>query len=440
MSSDAPEAAPAFDEVAAALATGSPASFRVDGMQPARVVCPESVEDLTELLRAASADGVAMIPWGGGSQIGLGNVPARYDVALDLSRFGDIIRYEPDDMTISLQAGCRLAGVNRLLHEHRQVLPIDASDPERATIGGLVAAGISGPRRFGYGPLRDLIIGIAVAYPDGSLAKAGGLVVKNVTGFDMMRLHHGALGSLGVIVSVNLKVIPQPQAQRTVLAEFATSTGALAAASSIRRSPLGATALAILNGYAVERVGLSPSRSTWTVIARAEAPPSAAARQAERLSEAISDGAERVWTVDDTDETASLWVRAIQGMSAAPSNDEIGVRLGCPSSALGDLIARMAGMLEVERRADVEITIDAGSGLVYLRIPAAELEPAGSRTLWDELVELGEHATLLTAPPEVKQGIDVYGRAPTGFSVMRALKQRFDPSGILNPGRYIGHL
>lgn len=211
MSSDAETAVRPFAELAAELDVRDRSDYPVDGLTPAHAVRPRTPEELSETVRSCRAGGLAVIPWGGGSQMGFGNVAERYDVALDLTGLDAVLRYDPDDMTMSVQCGCRLADLNRMLGENRQVLPVDAADPERSTIGGLVAVGMSGPRRFGYGPLRDLIIGMTVVMSDGTIATAGGQVVKNVTGYDMMRLHHGALGSLGIIVSVNLKVIPKPQ-------------------------------------------------------------------------------------------------------------------------------------------------------------------------------------------------------------------------------------
>jgi glycolate oxidase FAD binding subunit len=226
---------------------GDPDVYPVDELIPTHAVKPGTVEELSEIMRSARAEGLSVIPWGSGSQMGVGNVPDGYDVAIDLSEINEVLRYDADDMTMSVQAGCRLDDLNQMLGEHRQVLPVDVAQPERATIGGVTAVGASGPRRLGYGPLRDLIIGISVMSVDGVVAKAGGQVVKNVTGFDMMRLHHGALGSLGIIVSVNLKVIPKPQSERTVFATFRDLEQADQAAREVLQSQLGVTALVVTN-------------------------------------------------------------------------------------------------------------------------------------------------------------------------------------------------
>jgi len=150
-----------------------PTAFAADGTVPSVALAVSSSEAVAEALALCSAADLAVIPWGGGGQMGLGNLPERYDVALDVRGLSQIVQYEPADLTIAVQAGRTLADLERDLSANGQMLPIDAAEPERVTVGGLVATGLGCPRRFGHGSLRDLIIGITVALPDGTLAKVG---------------------------------------------------------------------------------------------------------------------------------------------------------------------------------------------------------------------------------------------------------------------------
>src|SRR5579875_738091 len=244
----------------------------VDDFRPESILSPASIEELSACLAHADASGLALIPWGGGSQMGLGNPPAAYDAALDLRGLNSVVEYEPDDVTISVEAGMTFAKLGRIIGPHAQMLPVDVADPERATIGGLIASGISGPRRFGYPSLRDLIIGITVALPNGQIAKGGGRVVKNVSGFDMMRLYHGSLGSLAVIVRVNFKLIPDPGSDRTVWATFERLEDADAAAEAVRLSQLVPTAIVGLNREVAKAAGVPVDG--WTLLLRCESQPS----------------------------------------------------------------------------------------------------------------------------------------------------------------------
>ncbi|HVX29038.1 MAG TPA: FAD-binding oxidoreductase [Nitrolancea sp.] len=408
----------------------------VDGLVVPRQASPERIEDVSDVLREANERGQAVIPCGGGSQLGLGNIPSGADLALNLSKLNQIAVYEPDDLTISVQAGCRIDALNALLAEHGQMLPFEVADPAAATVGGVYAAGISGPRRFGHGSMRDLVIGITAVSPSGDVAKAGGMVVKNVSGYDMMRLHYGALGSMGVIVQLNFKVLPTPPAQRTVVIRFDDLTRAIEAAIDVRESQLAPTAIVLLDAGGARTAGLP--EAPWTLLLRAEGPTDAAAQQTTRLNEATSDGALDQVVLDD-EATEQLWRSANTLLAAAPEASSIGIRLGMPASQAAQIASQLLAAT-AQRQAKRRLSLDLGNGLLFARfdVPSEQLDEL--RAIWDDARALGTHATLLTAPPSVKRDVEVFGAEPAGFGLMRALKQQFDPSGTLNRGRFIGRL
>ncbi len=413
-----------------------PAEYRIDGLTPSLALAPTSVDQVRDVLAASAEAGAAVVPWGGGTQIGFGNLPEACDLALDLRGLTEIVEYEPDDLTIAVQSGCTLAQLNRRLGAHGEMLPVDTADPERATIGGLVASGFSGPRRLGYGSLRDLIIGITAVLPDGLVAKAGGMVVKNVTGFDMMRLYHGSLGSLAVIVQVNFKVLPRPRAERTIVAHYSALEPAFDAAMTVRRSQLLPTAITLLDAGAAERTGIGGS--AWTLVLRCEAPPVAVVRQAGRISNAISAQAIELDVLDES-ETERVWVSINQALAALPVEKEIRVRIGTAPSKI-PVVLDGVNAVGNENGLRVSRTVDCGSGLIYARLATEGDEAETLRMAWSTLAGLGQHATLLAAPAAVKQGTDVFGPEPAGFAVMRSLKKQFDPNRVLNRGRFVGRL
>lgn len=436
MSSDAEILARPFADLVNQLETLDTAGFSVDGLTPSHAVRPRSVEELQEIVRSARGGGLALVPWGGGSQMGFGNVPSRYDVAVDLSALDEVLRYDPDDMTMSVQCGCRLAELNRMLDANRQVLPVDATDPERATIGGLTAVGMSGPRRFGYGPLRDLIIGVTVLTADGTIATAGGQVVKNVTGYDMMRLHHGAMGSLGIILSVNLKVIPKPQSERTAIGAYDSFGAADAAAREVVASQLDVTSIVVTNPAASMA---SDGSDCWQVAVRCEAPPSAVGRQAERVLEHIQNGADDVRVQESTEESEAYWLRVCRAMDQRPDTAGLVVRFGASASRLGTLAPEIINALDMDQTRH-ELTLDYGSGLAYVRLPVEDV--TGGRV--DAVMAVGsdyaDHASLLNLSGSTKFDRDVFGDPPAGFGMVEALKATFDPDRIFSPGRYMGRL
>ncbi len=205
-------------------------------------------------MREAGEQGRSIVPVGSGGALALGN-PAPVDsIGLSTRALNQVIDYQSTDMTLSVGAGITLAEVQAVIGANGQALPIEAVDPEQATIGGLLATALSGPRRYGGGTLRDVLIGIAIAYADGTVGKAGGLVVKNVSGFDMMRLHYGALGTLGVIVSANFKVLPTIRNEFTAEWTFESLRDAQQTADALRNPLIRPTALTVsqeLGGWVV---------------------------------------------------------------------------------------------------------------------------------------------------------------------------------------------
>ena len=192
------------------------AADAVDGVAPLMIAEPGTAEELARCLRWARGAGLKVTPRGGGTKLGWGNPPEACDLLLSTARLDRVGEHAWADMTVIVEAGCRVADLQRALGEHGQHLALDPLWPERATIGGILSTNDSGTLRLRYGSLRDLIIGITVALPDGTLARSGGRVVKNVAGYDLAKLFTGALGTLGVIVQAIFRLHPLPRETRSL--------------------------------------------------------------------------------------------------------------------------------------------------------------------------------------------------------------------------------
>src|SRR5437879_11391269 len=212
--------APPREEIAAIVGAANirPATpaDQVDGVLPGIVVEAGTQEELGKVLACAGRAGLAVIPRGGGTKTGWGNPPRRADVVLSTARLNGILEHAWADMTATVQAGCKVAQFQRTLAEHGQRLALDPLWPERATIGGILATNDSGAWRARFGSLRDLIIGVTLALADGTLARSGGKVVKNVAGYDLPKLATGALGTLGIITRAVFRLHPLPRHSRTL--------------------------------------------------------------------------------------------------------------------------------------------------------------------------------------------------------------------------------
>ena len=398
----------------------------IDGIVASEVVAPGNAQEAAEALAAAAALGQAVAPVGGGTALNMGNPPERVDCILSTEHLAGVIDYEPTDLVLSVGAGARFGDVQAVLAEHGQRLPLDPPGAADATVGGLIATSRWGPLRYSSGTLRDLLIGISVAHPSGTVSKAGGMVVKNVSGYDMPRLYLGSLGTLGVVVSANFKVLPRPRAEATVIAAYDEPAKTFSAANGLRngRDPIAALEVAFLEG-------------AWLLAARIEGRDETVAAVAERVGPIAGGDVTRV----EGPESASWWASYVARQHVADDEETVLVRCGVRPKETANLATGMTAALNQNGVTTPYIAASPGLGAVVARL---EFGSQGSASLLAEvqgvLLGLADSATILAAPPSWKHGIDVWGRLPEGFDVMRSLREQFDPKRTINPGRFAGFL
>jgi glycolate oxidase FAD binding subunit len=402
----------------------------VDGVVASEVVVPDDAQETAECLAEAAALGRAVTPVGGGTALNLGNPPERVDCVLSTARLAGIIDYEPTDLVMSVGAGSRFGDVQAVLAEHGQRLPLDPPGGADATIGGLIATGRWGPLRYSAGTLRDLLIGIAVAHQSGTVSKAGGMVVKNVSGYDMPRLYLGSLGTLGVVVSANFKVLPRPRAEATVIAAYDEPAKAFSTASELRdgREPIAALEVAFLDG-------------AWRLATRIEGRDETVAAVAGRICTTAGGDVTRLEGAGSAD----WWASYVAQQQVAADENGVLVRCGVRPKETAVLASGMVAAMNDIGVATSYIAASPGLGTVVARLDLSS--ESGSEGLSGRLAEaqgvllgLAETVTILAAPPSWKRGIDVWGRLPEGFDVMRSLRTQFDPERTVNPGRFAGFL
>jgi glycolate oxidase FAD binding subunit len=398
----------------------------IDSLLVSEIIVPSHPQEAADMLAAANSRGKAVAPIGGGTALGMGNLPERIDLALSTSGLAGIIDYEPTDLVLSVGAGSRLGDVQAVLGEHGQRLPIDPPGGADATIGGLIATARWGPLRYSAGTFRDLLIGISVAHPSGTVSKAGGMVVKNVSGYDMPRLYLGSLGTLGVIVSANFKVLPKPRTEATIVATYPSAAGAFAAARllHVAQESLAALEVARLDGV-------------WTTAARIEGREPTVDMLAKRIATIITGEVSRL----DATESAAWWAAYVARQQPVPGDDTVLVRCGARPRETATLAEGIVAALENLGIAVTHLAASPGIGVALARL---DLGSDGSADRLAEvqalLLGLSDTATILAAPSPWKQGLDVWGRLPEGFEVMESLRAEFDPARTVNPGRFAGFL
>ena len=243
------------------------AAYNVDGREPALLCFPASPEQVAAALRLCSEANATVTPWGGGTAMAIGNPPRQVDIVIGLERLNRLVEHDQANLTATVQSGHRLAALQEVLARHNQFLPFDPPAPARATVGGVVATNLNGPRRSYYGSVRDLVIGMKVVLASGEQIKAGGKVVKNVAGYDMCKLFVGSLGTLGIITEVTLRMAPIPETEATLIAS-GTLLEVQQFAHELSRSKLLPSAVLLLNVPTSKATDLV--QSDWRVAVRCE--------------------------------------------------------------------------------------------------------------------------------------------------------------------------
>ncbi len=407
--------------------------WSIRGVAPRLTCGPSSPEAIGEALAACDRAGAAAIPWGGGTQQGLGRPPQRADVVLLTGGLNRIMEYEPADLTVTVEAGIRLADLQAKLGENGQWLPMDPHVMPAATVGGVVATNVNGPRRIKYGGVRDLVIGTRTASVDGKVTKAGGHVVKNVTGYDLNKAHIGALGTLGLLVEISLKIAPRPEVERSWFAVFATADGAARTQAALLRLPSSPAALEILNHRAARAAGLAVVPGQWVLLGAA----SGFREQVDRFLAEFESAAmanEAVSSEALSERTASDVWRDYRTATADVrwTTDAVTCRAAVPPAEIGRL-AELAGQSGEE-----PMVWSHAYGAVFWSIPNGAVEDAPTIARLRRAAEAAEGALVVENWPSSLEKVEVWGRTGGPVAIMEAIKRQFDPNGTLNPGRYVG--
>ncbi len=431
---DAGVLAPRLEAIvgAARVTSTGVARWAVDGIVPRLVVRPADAEQLGAVLRACGEAGAAVVPWGSGTAIDVGNVPKAADVVLLTDRLSRVVDHDHSNLTVTAQAGITLDAIGRALAGHRQFLPLEPPRADVATAGGTAAVNLSGPRRMLYGGVRDLVIGLRAVQADGTPIKWGGKTVKNVAGYDMCKLFVGSMGTLGVLTELTFKVFPLPETSRT-LAIWGTDLAAIGTlATNVLASPLLPAAVTIMNTPAGAAAGAPAGRHTTGLMIRVEGFEAAVARHERDLKDwAAAAGMEAQALTGDGE--ASAW-RSIRDFGW--DGGAAAIRLSTPPARVPAVLERLQAVLP----AGSGLVSHAGSGVTWVRLEPSAASPGVLSALKEQAGHHQGHLLQARLPRALKADGDVWFPNPQALDLMRGLKQAFDPHHILNPGRFVAGL
>lgn len=397
-------------EPIASLRGGTP-DDAFDGVIPSRVVAPATAEQVSAVLAWANERGLRVVARGSGSKLGWSNLPGRVDLLLSLEGFRKIVDHAWQDMTVTVKSGVTIAELQRELAKQKQYLAIDPLWPERSTVGGVIATNDSGALRVRFGSMRDLILGVTAVLADGTVARSGGRVVKNVAGYDLPKLFTGSFGTLGILTEVTLRTHPTPQLVENMSVAFedvAVANRYLLAVADTTLVPTGMQMRVANNERPIVDLRFEGL----------EEGIGAQMQQAKQLASAgnVLDATEEVWKL-----RASLW-----------EGDDSGVvgKFSALPSALENCV------FAVHEHANEYRVIAQSVGVGFVRAKIDDLHKLIA--LRSSIRKLGGSMTLLHAPREWKKSVDVFGETNSAHPLMVRVRQRFDPKGTLSPGRFLG--
>jgi len=410
----------------------------IGGRRPELLLAPGSAAEVGEAVAAAARVGLAVAPLGGGTALGSLGPPARPYAGLLTRRVTGVVEHAADDLTVTVRAGTTAAELAKVLAAARQRLPVDVGRPERATVGGMIATAAAGPLRLGHGTLRDYLLGIAVVGADGRLVHAGGRVVKNVAGYDLMKLHTGAHGTLGVVVEATFRVKPAPDRFSWVVAGAAAPAVAETVRRSLAAAQVPAAALELLSpalaAAAPAIAGAAPARAPWVLAVGIEGVETEVRWQEERVLERLAAaGASNPVTVAEP--ASHDFLRHIvdfggaEGRNGNANGDDLLLRGAVLASRLPELVESWHSLAP-----GAILAASAGNGVVRLRTAAPT--PAMVTALRAAAKAAGGHAVIESMPASFRGVVDPWG--VTAHPLATRLKAGLDPGSVFLPGSYLG--
>jgi glycolate oxidase FAD binding subunit len=400
----------------------------------ARKVAPKVVSELSELLGACDRSGETARVVGGGTLHAMG-IPPHVDLVIGTAKLASLLSHERADLTAAVQAGMTLGAFADALASARQFVPLDAPLRRTATVGGTLAAGWLGPRRHLYGRGRDYVIGTHAVLADGSIVKAGGMVVKNVTGYDMSKLYIVSFGTLGILTQANFKTLPAPPTARAFVARLPISTRARAIdrVQSLQTVPAAAW---VVRGFAREVDG--DDGDDGRIVISIEGSDAMLERTTRELRTSLGKAGVPETRIIDAG-ARDAFERTLDAYVSVVERRSITYRvLGDPV----DLEERLHGLTSLAQQFELQVDSlgDVMNGDTILRVADLDDRAFASKIEMfdDALHDLQPQAIVIAGDAPMRPVLQVWGRAPAALAQMRAIKQRFDPNNTLNPGFFVG--
>lgn len=386
-------------------------------------VAPPDAMTLGKILQVANEKRLGILPLGSGSKLTWGAAVQAPQLVVTTQKLNRLVDHAIGDLTVTVEAGMTLQALQRVLAQYNQFLPLNPAYSTKATLGGIVATADAGTWRQRYGGVRDLVLGIAFARADGAIAKAGGRVVKNVAGYDLMKLFTGSYGTLGILTEITFRLYPLPEATQTLV--ITGDNQAIAAfAQSFRKTGLSPTAAEVISPGLSQFLNLGEQTSILIRFQNLAATVTAQIAQTQALARSHQLPSQILTQTDEH----YLWQQWQDRITDIPTKGEILAKIGIMPQQIFDYLEQLTLLSDRSGIASINL----GAGIGKLRV----VEALGIITkLRSQAENAGGYLTLLEASLETKQAIEPWGYSGNGLDIMQKIKQKFDPLQILSPGR-----
>lgn len=396
----------------------------VDANYPQWIVYPHTQDSLKEIVTLAHNHNWQILPCGQSSKLSWGGLVSHCDLVVSTKKINRLIAHNVADLTVTVEAGITLAEVQNQLQPTGQFLPIDPAYPDTATIGGIMATADSGSWRQRYGGIRDLVLGVSFIRSDGQIAKAGGKVVKNVAGYDLMKLFTGSYGTLGIITQVNFRTYPLPAASTTVI--LTGENGAIAkAASTLLASSLSPTCGDIISASVVKQLELGTGMG---LMVRFQSIPASVKEQAQQLQSMGKKLGLQVLVCSENQET-NLWPEFSQLLRHPPTKNTITCKIGLLPNKAVEFLNQLHHLSKGKGLGRINIGSGLGNLLLDADVPVAKLRQSCQ--------DYQGFLSILEAPVTVKQKLEPWGYTGNTLELMQRIQKQFDPNNIFSPGRFV---
>jgi glycolate oxidase FAD binding subunit len=401
-------------------------------------IFPKTEQEISSILDYANTHKHSVVIAGGGTKRGFGGLLEIADIQVSLAQYTGIVEHNPGDMTLTIKSGTPFQDIQNYLAPYNQKIPLDPFFPEQATIGGIISSNDSGPKRLGYGAARDNVIGLRMVYPDGSLIRSGGKVVKNVAGYDMNKLFIGAMGTLGVISEVTLKLRPIANYESILLVSFLNSNleEISAAAVKVLDSMVEPISLEIVNP---SLAGKLTNTNQYTLLISFEDVKSSVHYQEDVIRDMMPD----TTTIKSLPEheAKSFWNAFYHNHPHAYTNvkgTKAVLKIGVINLDVIKLIQE-SELIADSCHVSIEAHGGLGTGICQMAIYGASEDVLSAiQLVREKAVQLGGYAIVKHLPFSLRKEVNVWGNKTASHYLFERIKQKIDHNGILNPERFVG--